>query len=159
MVAVTISDLAHTQLGFLDRDSAAAQDDDHGHGKALRALGHSFDLAPRKILVPGPSLVDTTMPRVTVSLYASEKSTERPTFAATRSASALQADRGPGGREAALRQVPAARAAEAEISTSKKARNPYDASGPALALASTHRCRRVYGSGNGRRLSVDHSTA
>ena len=90
LVAVTISDLAHTQLAF-----SIATQPQPGTNRRSRAWESAqgpwtqLRSCPPQDLGPGSGPVDTTMPRVTVSLYASEKSTERPTFAATRSASAL----------------------------------------------------------------------
>src|SRR4029453_12558442 len=81
---------------------------------------------PLKILVPGPGLVEITIPFRTVSLYASEKPIERPTFDATRSASALLSDSRAGAvvNRPSVRYQPA-RAADAEIrTTNNRASHP-----------------------------------
>src|SRR4029453_9690182 len=81
---------------------------------------------PLKIFVPGPGWVEITMPFRTVSLYASEKSIESPTFDATRSASALLSDSRAGAvvNRPSVRYQPA-RAADAEIrTTNNRASHP-----------------------------------
>ena len=81
---------------------------------------------PLKILVPGPGSVEITMPFRTVSLYASEKSIDRPTFDATRAASALLSESRAGAvvNRPSVRYQPAS-AADAEIrTTNKRASHP-----------------------------------
>src|SRR6185295_14231375 len=81
---------------------------------------------PRSTLAPGPGVVEITMPRPIVSLYASEKSTVRPDFFAICWASALLSEERSGAvvNRPSVRYQPA-RAAEADsMTTSKKASQP-----------------------------------
>src|SRR4029453_10149387 len=78
-------------------------------------------LPPPKFLGPARGWGEITMPFRTVSLYASEKSIERPTFDATRSASALLSDSRAGAvvNRPSVKYQPAS-AADAEIKTTNK---------------------------------------